>query len=283
MVDQPYTRSLSEPDDLVELPTVRSATVTLGGFTVSHDLHQPGWRWSTDVRPIVGTEWCMLRHIGVVLRGRLGVVLDDGTEFECGPLDLMDIPPRHDAWVVGDEPVEMIGWIGVRGWLEPSEALRERVLMSVVFTDIVDSTKTAVRLGAHAWSELVAHHEAMARDTLSRFNGREIRMTGDGVLAIFDSPARAVRCARALVEVGADLRLGMRAAVHTGEVEIAGDDLRGVAVHEAARILDLAGGGEVLVSAVTAGLVADAGFTIEDRGEHPMKGLDGARRVFAVS
>jgi class 3 adenylate cyclase len=281
-VDRPYRRSLSEPDEVVELPTVRSATVTVGGFTVSHDIHLPGWRWSTDVKPIVGTEWCMLRHIGVVLRGRLAIVLDDGTEFECGPLDVMDIPPRHDAWVVGDEPAEIVGWIGVRGWLEPSGAFRERVLMSLLFTDMVDSTKTAVRLGPHAWSELVAVHEARAREALNRFHGREIRMTGDGVLAIFDGSVRAVRCGAEIIGIGREIGVGMRAVVHTGEVEIVDEDLRGVAVHEAARMLDLAGDGDVLVSATTAALIGDAGITLEDRGEHAFKGIDGPRRVYAV-
>jgi class 3 adenylate cyclase len=281
-VDRPYRRNFSEPDELFELEVLRSEMVTLGGLTVAHDVHQPGWRWSTHIKPLVGTEWCEIRHVGVVLRGRLGITLRDGTEFVCSPLDVIDIPAGHDGWVASDEPLEILAWLGVRGWLEPPGALRERILTSLLFTDIVDSTKTAVRLGPHAWSELVAVHEARAREALNLFHGREIRMTGDGVLAIFDGSVRAVRCGAAIIGIGRELGVGMRAVVHTGEVEIADEDLRGVAVHEAARMLDLAGDGDVLVSATTAALIGDAGFTLEDRGEHAFKGIDGPRRVYAV-
>src|SRR5262245_23999684 len=100
-----HIRSFSKPDEVIELDTVRSEIITNGGLTVSHDVQQPGWRWSIHIKPLLGTEWCQIRHIGVVLRGRMHVLLDDGSEFDAGPLDLMDIPPGHDAWVVGDEPL----------------------------------------------------------------------------------------------------------------------------------------------------------------------------------
>jgi class 3 adenylate cyclase len=277
-----HARNFRDADEVVETETFRSEMVNIGGVTVAHELYQPGWRWSTHVRPMVRTDWCRIRHIGMIARGRLHVLLEDGTEFECGPLDVVDVPAGHDAWVVGDEILETFFWTGVRGWLDPVELLRERVLVSIVFTDIVDSTGTAGRLGPSAWAELVSAHEARTRDTLARFGGREVKMTGDGVLAIFDGAARAVRCAQDLLDAGRGLGLGMRGAVHTGEVEIGDDDLRGVAVHEASRILGLAGDGEVLVSATTAGLIGDAGFTIEDRGEHELRGLDGARRLYLV-
>jgi class 3 adenylate cyclase len=282
MVAETYAKNFDDADEVFEIEHLRSENLTLGGLTVSHDVHQPGWRWSTHVKPVVGTEWCMVRHVGVVLQGRIGIRLEDGTEFECRPWDVVDIPPRHDGWVIGDEPCELLSWIGVRGWLEPLASLKERVLTTIAFTDIVDSTGTAARLGPSAWGELVATHEARVRETLSRFLGREIRMTGDGVLAIFDGAARAVRCVHALLEVGRDLGLGVRGSVHTGEVEITDEDLRGIAVHEAARMLGLAGDGEVLVSATTAALIGDAGFRFEDRGDHSFKGIDGPRRVFRV-
>lgn len=276
-------RSFDDPDEVLELDLLRSEMVNVAGLTVSHDRHEPGWRWSTHIKPIVGTEWCRVRHIGVILAGRIGVVLEDGTEAECGGISVVDIPAGHDVWVVGDQTLEALFWTGTRGWVDPTEALRERVLTTIAFTDIVDSTATARQLGPTAWSELIAAHDARVRDALGRFLGTEIRMTGDGVLATFDGAARAVRCVRSIIDDTRELGIDVRAAIHTGEVEIAGDELRGIAVHEAARILDHADGGEVLVSAVTAGLIADAGFTLDDRGEHPMKGLDGARRVFAVS
>ena len=277
-----YVRHFDAPDERIELDTVVSEVVALGGLTVSHDIQRPGWRWSTHIRPIVGTEWCQVRHIGVVLSGRMAVLLEDGTAFDVGPMEVMDLPPGHDAWVVGDEPVETIAWTGARGWLEPLESLAERVLATIVFTDIVDSTGTALRLGDRAWGDLLATYETRTRDALARFRGREVKMTGDGVLAVFDGAARAVRCAVVLRAVAHELGLALRVVVHTGEVEVAGDDIRGVVVHEAARMLGLAGAGDILVSAATAGLTSDAGLRLEDRGEHELRGIAGPRHIFAV-
>jgi class 3 adenylate cyclase len=277
-----YVRSFSAPDDVIEIDTVRSELILHGGMTVSHDIQQPGWRWSTHIRPLVGTEWCQVRHIGVVIRGRIGYLLDDGTEFEAGPLDFMDIPPGHDAWVIGDEPLETIAWTGARGWIAPLESLSERVLATVLFTDIVDSTGAALRFGDRAWADTLGTHEVRTRETVERFRGRIVKSTGDGILATFDGAARAVRCAVALRRDAGDLDLEIRAAVHTGEIEIAGDDIRGVAIHEASRLLGVAEHGGIVVSAVTAGLAGDAGIEFEDLGERELKGLAGARRVFAV-
>ena len=277
-----YVRSFASPDELIEIEGVRSEMISSGGVTVSHDIQRPGWRWSTHIRPVVGGDWCQVHHIGVLLRGRVHFQLEDGTEFEAGALDLIDIPPGHDAWVVGEEVVETIAWTGARGWLGPLESLSERILATVVFTDIVDSTSTALRLGDRAWADLMGAHESRTRDILARFRGREVKMTGDGVLATFDGAARAVRCAGALRSGAEGLGLRIRAAVHTGEVEMAGTDIRGVAVHEASRMLAMAGPGEIFVSAVTAGLVGEIEATLEDRGEHELRGIAGTRRIYAV-
>ena len=277
-----YTRSFSSPDDVIELAEIRSELIDLGGLTVSHDMHEPGWRWSTHIRQLVGTTWCEVRHIGVILRGRMHFLLEDGTEFEVEPLSLIDVPAGHDAWVAGDDTVETISWTGVKGWLGPLESMTERVLATIVLTDIVDSTGTAVRMGDRAWADTLSAFEARTRDVLGRFRGREIKMTGDGVLATFDGAARATRCAVALRAAAADLSIAIRAAVHTGEIEIAGDDIRGLAIHEASRMLSLAGSGEILVSAMTADLSRDAGLTFEDRGEHELRGMSGSRRLYAV-
>jgi class 3 adenylate cyclase len=278
-----YVRSFAAPDEVVEIETVRSEMITQGGMTVSHDVQQPGWRWSVHIRPLVGTEWCQVRHIGVVLRGRIGYLLEDGTEFEAGPLDLMDIPPGHDAWVIGDEPLETIAWTGARGWISPLETLSERVLATVLFTDIVDSTGTAMRMGDRAWADTLNSHEVRTRETVERFRGKVIKTTGDGILATFDGAARAVRCAVALRDTAGDLGIQIRAAVHTGEIESTGSDIRGLAIHEASRLLGMAGAQEILVSAVTASLAGDAGIVFEDRGEHEMRGLVGPRRIYAVA
>jgi len=277
-----WVRNFSSPDELIETGTVRSAAISKGGLTVSYDVHRPGWRWSVHARPLVQTDWCEIHHVGVVLRGRLGVLVEDGTEFEAEPISMVDIPPGHDAWVIGDEAVEMITWTGARGWLSPLEALRERVLATLVFTDIVDSTGTARRMGDRAWGDHLATLEARNRDVVARFRGRLVKTTGDGILATFDGAARALRSAVVLRDAAADLGLALRVVVHTGEIELADDDIRGIAVHEASRMLALAGRGEIIVSAATAGLVADRDFDFEDRGEHELRGIQGRRRIFGL-
>lgn len=277
-----YVKYFSTPDELIELESVRSEMVSRGGLTVSHDIHQPGWRWSVHIKPIVGTEWCQVHHVGVILRGNVGFRFQDGTEFGAGPMSLVGIPPGHDAWVEGDEPMEMVTWTGARGFLAPLETLNERVLATLLFTDIVDSTVTALRLGDRVWGDLLATQESRTREILARFRGRLVKTTGDGLLASFDGAARALRCAVAVREAAAELDLALRMAVHTGEVEVTGEDIRGVAVHEASRILAIAGAGEILVSAATAGLVRDAGIELMDRGEHELRGMPGPRRLYAV-
>lgn len=277
-----YVRNFEEADEVVELETVRSEQLVIGGLTVSRDTQQPGWRWSTHVRPLVGTEWCEVRHVGVMLSGYQAVLLRDGTEFVLGPGDVMDLPAGHDAWVVGDEPVITIGWTGVRTWLAPLESLADRIVATLVFTDIVDSTGIALRLGDRVWGDRLAALESRTSDVLSRYRGRLVKFTGDGTLAMFDGAARAVRCAAALRDAAADLDLPVRAAVHTGEVELADQDIRGLAIHEASRMLEHAGAGEIVVSAMTAGLARDGGIGFEDRGEVELRGLSGPRHLFTT-
>jgi class 3 adenylate cyclase len=275
------SKNLGRPEETMEFDHGRAEWITIGDLTIGRLTHEPGWRWSTHIQPLVGGEWCQSSHIGVTLSGRMHVLMADGREFEVGPLDVTHIPPGHDAWVVGDEPVTSIEWGGVRGWLTPLESLSERVLATILFTDIVDSTAMALRLGDGGWHELLAGHNARVREILARFRGREIKNTGDGFLAAFDGAARAVRCAAQLVSSAAADGLSIRAAVHSGDVEFVGDDVRGVTVHEAARVLGVAQPNQVLVSAVTRELAAASGMRFEDRGEHELKGLSGARRLFA--
>lgn len=282
IVKSRYVRSFSSPDELIEVGPVRSALITFGGLTVSYDTLQPGWRWSTHVKPVVKTESCQVRHIQLMLKGTLHVVLDDGTEFEAGPLDLVDIPPGHDAWVVGSEPVETIAWGGGKTWLAPLATLGERVLTTLLVSDIVDSTGIARRIGDRSWSDLLENHQFRTRDIVAHYRGRVVDFAGDGVLAMFDGAARAIRCAVALRGAAEDLGLPLRTAAHTGEVELAEESIRGVAIHEATRILDLAGPGEILTSDTTASLARDAGVVFEDRGEHQLRGLPGTRRLFVV-
>jgi class 3 adenylate cyclase len=159
-----------------------------------------------------------------------------------------------------------------------------RVLATILFTDLVGSTEKAHVLGDAAWASLLTSHNVAVRRELVRFGGEEIDTAGDGFLALFDGPARGVRSALAIRDALRILGLDVKAGVHTGEVERrAGDKPRGIAVHIGARIAPLAGPGEVLVSATTRDLVAGSGLEFEDRGEHELKGIEGPRRVFAAS
>jgi class 3 adenylate cyclase len=156
------------------------------------------------------------------------------------------------------------------------------VLATVLFTDIVGSTDHAAELGDRRWRELLDAHGAAVRRELERFSGREVDSAGDGVFAVFDGPARAIRCAAAIREGVRDLGLELRAGVHTGEVELAGSAVRGIAVHTGSRVAELAAPGEVLVSSTVRDLVAGSGLAFEDRGEHALKGIPEPKRLFAV-
>jgi class 3 adenylate cyclase len=166
---------------------------------------------------------------------------------------------------------------------QPAAGPIERVLSTVMFTDIVDSTPTAVRLGDRAWRELLDRHDAAVRDELTRHRGREVKATGDGFVAVFDGPARAVRCALAIEDRVRPMGLSVRAGVHVGEVKLRGDDIGGIAVHVAARIAGTAGADEVLVSRTVTDLVAGSGLDFVDRGEHELKGVPRSWPLYAVA
>jgi class 3 adenylate cyclase len=156
----------------------------------------------------------------------------------------------------------------------------DRVLGTVLFTDIVGSTRRASELGDQRWRSLLEAHDRAARTELERFRGREIDTTGDGFLAMFDGPARAIRCAAAIREAVAALGLEIRAGLHTGEVELAGDNIKGIAVHIGARVAALAGAGEILVSTTVKDLVIGSNIAFEDRGVHELKGVPGEWRLY---
>lgn len=276
-------KSFRDPDEVVELPKLTARLVELGELTVSQTVSEPGWRWSKHVRPRVGGDWCQVRHVGVVLSGRLGILFPDGTEVVYGPDDVFEIPPGHDGYTVGDEPCVQIDWAGNRPFFASFLlGSRSRVLATLLFTDLVDSTALAAKLGDARWRAILSEHFASARVELERFGGREVKTTGDGLLATFDGPGHALRCAAAIRRAANREDLQVRAGVHVGEVEIVGDDVRGVAVHAAARIMSAAAAGEILVSDLTRALAgASGGLVFEDRGPHELKGLDGEWRLAA--
>jgi class 3 adenylate cyclase len=275
-------KSFGSPDQVRRYPHGRVELVNLDETTVGRFVHEPGWRWSVDVRPIVGTEWCQFRHVGYVISGRLHAVTEDGTTLEIGPGDAYEIPPGHDAWVVGDAHWETVEFASARSFGQGADERGERILATLFFTDIVGSTATLEAIGDHAWRQLVLTHNERVRAALDAFRGRELNTTGDGFLAMFDGAARAVRCAASLDPAIADLGVRVRAGVHTGEIELVGGQARGVAVHAAARVAGLAGPGDVLVSGTTRDLLDGSGLEFEDRGRVELRGLSGDRPIFAL-
>src|SRR5947209_16213785 len=166
---------------------------------------------------------------------------------------------------------------------QQAEVADDRVLATVLFTDIVDSTRQASELGDRDWHALLDAHDAVVRSQLARFRGREVSTAGDSFLATFDGPQRAIRCAMAIRDSVQALGIEVRAGLHTGECEIRGDDIGGIAVHIGARVSALAGSNEVLVSSTLRDLVIGSGLEFEDGGTHELKGVPGEWHLFAVA
>ena len=192
-----------------------------------------------------------------------------------------DVTGRENFWFMGDidlavDAIEefLTGELPVHGV--------DRVLATVMFTDIVGSTARAAAAGDRQWRRTLDRYNVVVAATLERFRGRWIKGTGDGTLATFDGPARAIRCSCAIRDAVVQLGLEVRSGLHTGEIELHGDDIAGIAVHIAARVAAIAGGGDVLVSRTVTDLVAGSGIAFQDRGEHELKGVPGAWRLFSV-
>lgn len=275
-------KGFEAPDEVRRFPHGTVDVVTLDETWVSRFRFQPGWRWSKDVAPIAGTRSCQHRHVGYTISGRLTVRMDDGTLLSIGPGDAYEIPPGHDGWVDGDAPWESIEFTSGHAFGRSPEELGERVLATIVFSDIVGSTAVLARIGDRAWAELLRVHNERVRQALDRCRGRELATLGDGFLALFDGAEKAIRCAASIDPLVADLGIRVRAGIHTGEVAIVGGQARGVAVHAAARIAALAGPGEVLVSGTTHDSLDGSALRFDFRGTHELKGLTGPRPIFAL-
>ena len=165
----------------------------------------------------------------------------------------------------------------------PEESQPERVLATVLFTDIVGSSEKAASLGDRAWRELLERHHELVRRQLVRFRGREVDTAGDGFFASFDGPARAIRCACAVADSMSDLALDVRVGLHTGECELIDGKVAGIAVHTGARVATMAQPGEVLVSNTVKDLVAGSGLEFDDRGTHKLKGIPGEWQLYSVA
>jgi class 3 adenylate cyclase len=197
----------------------------------------------------------------------------EGSKFVALPgQDMMIFGQRR---IIFDEVAEFL-----TGTRPPTDI--DRVLVSVLFTDIVGSTERAASLGDQRWRSLLDRHDQIVREQVRMFRGREINTTGDGFVVSFDGPARAIRCGKAIIDATRSLGIELRVGLHTGECEVRGNDLGGLAVHIAARLGSLAVPGEVLVSSTVKDLVVGSGIEFQDRGEHQLKGVPGRWRLFRV-
>jgi class 3 adenylate cyclase/quercetin dioxygenase-like cupin family protein len=275
-------KRFDRPDEVRIVEKARVELIELGELAVGRAIFEPGWRWSDHVKPIVGTESCQVHHLGYVLSGHLHVEMTDGASLEVVGGDAFEIPPGHDAWVIGDEPWISVDWAGRRLFAKSPKEISDRIFTTLVFTDLCGSTETLNRLGDARWRLLLAEHNQAVRGEIERFGGRETKTTGDGFFVLFDSPARAVRGAAAMLDAAATHSLTARAGIHAGEVELQGEEVRGIAVHAAARILGVAQPGEVLVSTTIRDLLAGSGLDFVDRGEFELRGLNGFRSLAAL-
>ena len=275
-------KRFDRPDEVRVVEKARVELVELGELAVGRAIFEPGWRWSEHVKPIVGTESCQVHHIGFVMSGHLHVEMTDGASLEVVGGDAFEIPPGHDAWVIGDEPWVSVDWAGRRLFAKSPDEISDRIFTTLVFTDLSGSTEMLTRLGDARWRLLLAEHNQAVRTEIERFGGREAKTTGDGFFVLFDSPARAVRGAAAMIDAATTHGLTARAGIHAGEVELQGDEVRGIAVHAAARILGVAEPGEVLVSSTIRDLLSGSGLDFVDRGGFELRGLNGFRSLAAL-
>jgi len=274
-------KSLNAPDEIRELPMMSLALLRVGSLTVGYGQVQPGWRWSTHMRKETDEPLCQIHHLQLMLSGRFAIQMDDGEYAEIGPNEVFDVPPGHDVWVLGDEPVAVVDFLGNIEQLG-RPASKDRIVTTLLMTDIVDSTATASRLGDAIWKQTLGEHNRLVRARLERYLGQEVKTTGDGFLAMFASAGAAIRCAASIRDATAGVGLPVRIGVHTGEVELLPGDIGGVAVHAAARVMALGKASDVMVSSSTRGLVDDGGLRFESLGEQRLKGLPTPLEVFAL-
>ncbi|MGH2701201.1 MAG: adenylate/guanylate cyclase domain-containing protein [Actinomycetota bacterium] len=192
-------RDLGEPEAVVSYPLGATYQVRIAGTVISRHVLQPGWSWEEHAKPLAGTASCELYHRGIVIRGRMGVRTEEGEGLIIEPNQVFDLMPRHLTWVEGDEELEMIDWAGGAGFgTQMGEEIRE--MITILFTDIVDSTVLARKAGDLAWQRTLSMHNDVVRSEFVRFGGREVNTLGDSFLITFDGAERAIRCGLALVE-----------------------------------------------------------------------------------
>jgi len=275
-------RRFEDTADVRVTPGGRVEMVELDDRVVAMITWEPGWRWSDNMRAVTGTQFCQSHHVGIVLEGTLRIQMADGVELEFHTGDVLEIPPGHDAWVVGDQRVVTVDFEAMRGFAKADGRAR-RQLASILMTDIVDSTALAVAMGPSRWQEVISRHNERAERVIAGYDGRMIKTTGDGVIGLFDSAESAVRAAVAIGTAVEPLGARIRAAVHTGEIEMSAGDVRGVVVHTVARMMALGGAGDVIVSTTVHDVLDGTDLEFEDAGRHELKGLPGERQVYRLA
>ena len=290
----------------------RAAFVRMWGSGEIQHLANPDMPWNEEIR----ASWARLERLAASPRS-LALVTSLVAELDVRAVlptirvptlvvqhsDNVIIPPAKGRYIAehipGAKYVEVPGrntFHGVEpGWRasfqeiaefltgHQAEVADDRVLATVLFTDIVDSTRRAAEIGDRDWHALLDAHDAIVRSQLARFRGREVNTSGDGFLAMFDGPQRAIRCAMAVRDAVQALGIQMRAGLHTGECEVRGDDIGGIAVHIGARVSALAKSNDVLVSSTLRDLVIGSGLEFDDRGIHELKGVPGEWHLLAVA
>jgi class 3 adenylate cyclase/pimeloyl-ACP methyl ester carboxylesterase len=292
-------------------PRPPEEAVAMWGTGELHHLLNPDMPWNEEIR----STWARMERLGAS-PGIVALMMPLMAEMDVRALlpairvptlvihhtDDPVIPPEWGRYVADHIPgakyVEIPGrnlYHFVEPWRSSFQEISEfltghraevadnRVLATVLFTDIVDSTRRAAELGDRDWHALLDAHDAVVRSQLTRFRGREVNTSGDGFLAMFDGPQRAIRCAMSIRDAVQALGIEVRAGLHTGECEVRGDDIGGIGVHIGARVSALAGPNEVLVSSTLCDLVIGSGLEFEERGAHELKGVPGEWRLFAVA
>jgi class 3 adenylate cyclase len=291
---------------------VKAASVRMWGSGTIHHLSNPDMPWNDEIR----AAWARMERLAASPAIR-ALMMPLVTEVDVRAVlpairvptlvvhhtDCVVVPPAKGRYIAEHIPdakyVELQGrnWYHIvePGWRASFREIAEfltgqqadvdddRVLATVLFTDIVDSTRRAAEMGDRDWHALLDAHDAVVRSQLARFRGREVNTSGDGFLAMFDGPQRAIRCAMSIRDTVQALGVEVRAGLHTGECEVRGDDIGGIAVHIGARVSALAGANEVLVSSTLRDLVIGSGLAFEDRGAHELKGVPGEWHLFAVA
>jgi class 3 adenylate cyclase len=280
-IDYGYPDSEAPPYREPDFVAWNAKLARFAATPASYEAFERMW-YMTDVRPLLGS---ISTPTGIFFNpgdpDDVAFSRSDAALIPVARLIEVDFPTAV-IWVRDPEPIVS----AVENFIASvahEEAALDRVLATVLFTDVVGSTERACELGDRAWTELLERHHQTVRALLARYRGAEVKTTGDGFLATFDGPARAVKCAQGICEAVKPLGLEVRAGCHTGEIELLGADVGGIAVHIGARVGALAGPSEVLVSSTVKDLVAGSGLVFEDRGEHALKGVPGRWHLYAVA